>query len=153
MSTDVEKPPPVINSARTILSAVNDDSVTFTGRINLFVGNADNLEKLGEMPLLAICENYCSPGEIFLFFCDNEWEPQGTVVLASVEEAKTKAEIISKISIVEEEADETLFWLEIINEINVFHYEKLDALMKENNEILAIVVASIKTAKRSKNKS
>jgi hypothetical protein len=30
----------------------------------------------------------------------------------------------------------------------VFHYEKLDALMKENDEILAIVVASIRTAKK-----
>ena len=65
--------------------------------------------------------------------------------------ARSKAEFISKLSIVEEEADETLFWLEVINEMNIFQYEKLDTIMKENDEILAIVVASLKTAKRRKN--
>ncbi len=64
--------------------------------------------------------------------------------------ARSKAEFISKLSIVEEEADETLFWLEIINEMKIFQYAKLDTLMKENDEILAIVVASIKTAKKKK---
>ena len=64
--------------------------------------------------------------------------------------ARSKAEFISKLAIVEEEADETLFWLEVIKEMKIFHYEKLDALMKENDEILAIVVASIKTAKKNK---
>jgi hypothetical protein len=34
--------------------------------------------------------------------------------------------------------------------MKIFHYEKLDALMKENDEILAIVVASLKTAKKNK---
>ena len=64
--------------------------------------------------------------------------------------ARSKAEFISKLSIVEEEADETLFWLEVIKEMTIFKYEKLDALMKENDEILAIVVASIRTAKKHK---
>ena len=64
--------------------------------------------------------------------------------------ARSRAEFISKLSIVEEEADETLFWLEIIEEIKIFQYAKLDALMKENDEILSIVVASIRTAKRKK---
>ena len=67
--------------------------------------------------------------------------------------ARSKAEFISKLSIVEEEADETLFWLEVINEMKIFHYEKLDDLMKENDEILAIVVASLKTAKLRKSNS
>jgi four helix bundle protein len=65
---------------------------------------------------------------------------------------RSKAEFISRLSVVEEEADETLFWLEVINEMKIFHYLKLDALMKENDEILAIIVASIKTAKKTKNK-
>ena len=64
--------------------------------------------------------------------------------------ARSKAEFISKLAIVEEEADETLFWLEVINEMKIFRYAKLDVLMKENDEILAIVVASIKTAKKNK---
>ncbi|MEJ2169215.1 MAG: ClpX C4-type zinc finger protein [Desulfobacterales bacterium] len=91
MNANVDKPPPVIHSARTLFYAVNDDSVEFTGRINLFVG--DNLEKLGEMPLLAICENYCVPGDILLFFCNEDWEPQGTIGLDSVDAAKEKAEV------------------------------------------------------------
>jgi four helix bundle protein len=64
--------------------------------------------------------------------------------------ARSKADFISKLSIVEEEADETLFWLEVIKERKVFVYAKLDALMIENEEILAIVVASIRTAKKNK---
>ena len=64
--------------------------------------------------------------------------------------ARSKAEFISKLSIVEEEADETLFWLEVIKEMKIFQYEKIDTLMKENDEILSIVVASIKTAKKNK---
>ena len=64
--------------------------------------------------------------------------------------ARSKAEFISKLSIVEEEADETLFWLEVIKEMKIFQYEKLDTLMKENDEILSIVIASIRTAKKNK---
>ena len=80
----------------------------------------------------------------------------GTSVAANYRSAcraRSKAELISKLSIVEEEADETLFWLEVINKMKIFHYEKLDDLMKENDEILAIVVASLKTAKLRKRNS
>jgi four helix bundle protein len=79
----------------------------------------------------------------------------GTSVAANYRSAcraRSKAEFISRLSVVEEEADETLFWLEVINEMKIFNYSKLDALMKENDEILAIIVASIKTAKKAKNK-
>ena len=77
----------------------------------------------------------------------------GTSVAANYRSAcrgRSKAEFISKLSIVEEEADETLFWLEVIIEMKVFNYDKLEELMKENDEILAIVVASIRTAKKNK---
>ena len=43
-----------------------------------------------------------------------------------------------------------MFWLEVINEMGVSNYDKLDALMKENDEILSIVVASIRTAKKNR---
>ena len=64
--------------------------------------------------------------------------------------ARSTAEFISKLSIVEEEADETLFWLEIIYEMKTFKSIALDSLMKESNEIIAIIVASIKTARKKK---
>ena len=53
-------------------------------------------------------------------------------------------------SIVEEEADETLFWLELIKEIEIVDKALLNPLMQENNEIIAIIVASIKTARKNK---
>jgi four helix bundle protein len=64
--------------------------------------------------------------------------------------ARSKAEFISKLAIVEEEADETLFWLELISEMEIIEKKLLDDLMRENNEILAIIVSSIKTAKGKK---
>lgn len=54
-------------------------------------------------------------------------------------------EFYSKISIVVEEADETVFWLEVLKESKV--YEVGEEIMKEANEILAIVSASRKTKK------
>jgi four helix bundle protein len=47
---------------------------------------------------------------------------------------------------VESQTDETLFWLELIEEINIFPPEKIKDLKKEANELLAIFVSSIKTA-------
>ncbi len=64
--------------------------------------------------------------------------------------ARSTADFISKLAIVEEEADETLFWLELIAEMKIIDNECTDLLMKENNEIIAIIVASIKTARKTK---
>ena len=64
--------------------------------------------------------------------------------------SRSKAEFISRLSVVEEEADETLFWFEIINEMNISKDALLDYLMEENDELVAIFVSSIKTAKKSK---
>jgi hypothetical protein len=83
-------PPPVLDSSRLLAFAINDSEVEFTDRINLFVGSP--LERLGEMQGLAICVNYANPDEIFLFFCNSQWEPSGVIALGSVEEAKIKAE-------------------------------------------------------------
>jgi four helix bundle protein len=54
-------------------------------------------------------------------------------------------EFYAKLSIVVEEADETLFWLEVLMESKVYDVE--ESIMKEANEILAIVSASRKTMK------
>ena len=59
--------------------------------------------------------------------------------------AKSTADIIAKLSLVEEEADESLFWMELIVESGLLPQEKLTELMSETNEILAMTVASIKT--------
>jgi four helix bundle protein len=59
--------------------------------------------------------------------------------------ARSKAEFGSKLSIVVEEADESVFWMEIMIEAEILSTDKLNTLMKEGNEILKIVSAARKT--------
>ena len=66
--------------------------------------------------------------------------------------ARSKAEFISKMGIVEEEADESIYWMEILQESEIVHLDLLKELQREGNELLSIVVSSINTAKRNKNK-
>ncbi len=62
---------------------------------------------------------------------------------------KSARDFISKLKIVEEETDQTLFWLELIEETNIFQPEKIKDLKKEANELLAIFVSSINTARKN----
>jgi four helix bundle protein len=64
--------------------------------------------------------------------------------------AKSPADFIAKMGIVEEEADETLFWLELLEESELVTGAKLTAIKQEANELIAITVASIKTARRNR---
>jgi four helix bundle protein len=66
--------------------------------------------------------------------------------------ARSNADFISKMGIVEEETDESLYWMELLIEAELVQAVKLESLMKEANELLAITVSSIKTARRKKNK-
>lgn len=61
--------------------------------------------------------------------------------------ARSKAEFISKLGIVIEEADETVFWLELLSDSGIIPASKLRELMAEGNELVAIFLASRKTAK------
>jgi four helix bundle protein len=63
---------------------------------------------------------------------------------------KSSADILHKLAIVEEEADESLYWLELLIESETVPEKKLTALMSDINEIVAMTVSSIKTL-RSKN--
>lgn len=60
---------------------------------------------------------------------------------------KSKADFIAKAGISLEEADECLYWMEMLQEANIVPIEKLKDLMKEANELVAIFTASIKTAR------
>ncbi len=62
--------------------------------------------------------------------------------------AKSTRDFINKLKIVEEEADETILWLELLEEAGIFSPQKLSPLKLEANEILSIIVASIKTVKK-----
>jgi len=62
--------------------------------------------------------------------------------------ARSKAEFIAKIGIVIEEADETVLWLELLAEGNVLPAAKLEGLLTEARQLLAIFSASGRTAKK-----
>ena len=66
--------------------------------------------------------------------------------------AKSTADLINKLKIVEEEADETLYWLELIVEGNLLPESQVKTLMKESDEIVAMTVASIKTLRNKNNR-
>ena len=66
--------------------------------------------------------------------------------------AKSTADIINKLKIVEEEADETLFWQELLIEAELVPQARLAELITETNEILAMTVASIKTLRAKSSK-
>ncbi|MEO5571131.1 MAG: four helix bundle protein [Bacteroidia bacterium] len=59
--------------------------------------------------------------------------------------ARSDAEFHSKLSIVVEEADETVFWIEILIEAEIVKKERLNELLQEANEILKIVASSRST--------
>lgn len=64
--------------------------------------------------------------------------------------ARSKAEFIARLGIVAEEADESVFWLELIEESKVLNPRLLDEILKEARELAAIFSASIRTAKTNK---
>jgi four helix bundle protein len=77
----------------------------------------------------------------------------GTSVGAQYREAcraKSPADFISKMEGSLQELDETGYWLELLAESGIMSAEKLIDLQKENNELTAIFVTSVKTAKHNK---
>ena len=63
---------------------------------------------------------------------------------------KSMADMISKLSIVEEEADETIYWLELLGESKLVPSTRLNWLLNETDELVAMSVASIKTLRARK---
>jgi len=63
---------------------------------------------------------------------------------------RSKPDFVSKLGIVEEESDESLFWLELIVEAGLMPEKRVKALLKEADELTAIFAASGRTAKRNK---
>jgi four helix bundle protein len=61
--------------------------------------------------------------------------------------ARSKAEFISKLGVVVEEADETVFWLELLGDSGIVQASNLRDLLAEGNQLVAIFLASRKTAR------
>ena len=78
----------------------------------------------------------------------------GTSVGANYRSAlrgKSRADFIAKMGIVEEECDEALYWMQMLIEAGIVKPSRLDRLMREASEIIAIVVSSIRTARARNN--
>jgi four helix bundle protein len=77
----------------------------------------------------------------------------GTAVGANYRAARrsrSPADFIAKLGIVEEEADECLYWMELLIDSGLVPATRLESLRDEGNQILAIIIASIRTARARK---
>ncbi|MXZ34785.1 MAG: four helix bundle protein [Acidobacteria bacterium] len=75
----------------------------------------------------------------------------GTSVGAHVREGKrsrSKAEMISKTEVALQELEETIYWMELLVESGIVKPRRLSELMREADELMAILVTSVKTLKR-----
>lgn len=78
----------------------------------------------------------------------NQLGRSGTAVGANYRAAcrsRSAAEMISKLSVVEEEADESSFWMELVADHGLMPVDKLAPLLREADELTAVMVASRKT--------
>jgi four helix bundle protein len=64
--------------------------------------------------------------------------------------ARSRADFIAKIGLVLEEADESLYWLELLDETAILKPEILSPLLIEANELVSIFVATLNKAKSRK---
>jgi four helix bundle protein len=74
----------------------------------------------------------------------------GTSVAANyraVCRARSKAEFVARMGIVAEEADESVLWLELLEETSILRHERLQDILQEAKELVAIFSTSLKTAK------
>lgn len=62
---------------------------------------------------------------------------------------KSRADVIAKLAIVEEEADECLYWMELLIDSGLVPKHRITDLMQEGDEIVAMTVASIKTLRKN----
>src|ERR1051326_3169892 len=63
--------------------------------------------------------------------------------------ARTQREFVAKMGIVEEEADESVFWIEFAEDAGLVSKERVVGLLAEANELVAMTVASIRTARKA----
>ena len=61
---------------------------------------------------------------------------------------RSRGDFISRMGIVEEECDEALYWIDVLVELGIASSQRVEELRREANEIIAITVSSIKTARK-----
>ena len=75
----------------------------------------------------------------------------GTSIGANIREsrnAQSKADFINKLNIALKEGDETLYWLDVLLLSNIINQSEHDSLYKDVDELISMLTASIKTAKK-----
>ncbi|HYK91709.1 MAG TPA: four helix bundle protein [Acidobacteriota bacterium] len=102
-----------------------------------------------------LCRKVCAPGRAqprseFNSAIGRQWLRAATSVGANYRSAcrrQVQPDFISKMTTVEEECDGSRYWMEPMVRAGAMKQQALDELMKEANEILSLVVASIRTAR------
>ncbi len=100
---------------------------------------------------------------MFLHFTNVDWKLQaiykqvlrsGTSISANVHEsefAKSSADFTNKLYIALKEANETMNWLNLLHDIDILSEKEFESMSDDCNELIAILVASIKTSKNNIN--
>src|SRR5437870_3442094 len=114
--------------------------------------NADDLKKRTKLFALRILKLVAAlPNTVAGRAIGGQLVRAGTSVAANYRAAcrgRSKAEFIAKVGIAEEEADETALWLELIIDDKLLPEKKVAPLLKEANEVTAIMAASYISASR-----
>lgn len=64
--------------------------------------------------------------------------------------ARSRAEFVAKLGIAEEECDETIYWIDLLIALELLKENRVADLRTEANELVAMIVASIKTARTNR---
>ena len=98
---------------------------------------------------------------MFLHFTDNDWKLQaiykqvlrsGTSISANVHEsefAQSPSDFASKLHIALKEANETMNWLNLLHDTNILSEKEFDSMSKDCDEVIALLISSIKTIKKN----
>ncbi len=92
------------------------------------------------------------PKETATYVLEKQVLRSGTSVAANLREAsrsRSDAEFVAKLGIVEQELDETMLWLELLWESGIIPQERLEPLHNEAEELLKIIITSIKTKRHN----
>ncbi len=113
------------------------------------VGNQDLRARTKRFALRVLCLYRSLPSKDEARIFGKQVLRSGTSIGANYRaacRARSKAEFVAKLGIVLEEADETIYWLELLVEGGIVKGEKLESLIREANDLTAIFVASLRTA-------
>ena len=102
----------------------------------------------GEFQVLDNCTTQIAKGEVVVV-CGPSGSGKSTLIektlYRAAARAKSKADMVNKLKIVEEEADETIYWLDLLVKSELVPENRLKPLMNEVEQVVALTVASIKT--------